>query len=263
MTLEAIPDSGTESPLRWDLGEVAHQGMEGTTDSSGTGELSKIPLGQVRGPLGKSSWTEGELRELVFAFLGFMSANNWSWLGNSSEIMVHEGLERLFGYLGFHYEHDLLERPTSSTAINLEPRRDIGRAIANLFTAARNEIFEEGMESHFSKEFVSLIKRHGEVAILEAAILITSEKADPDVASEALKWLGQVKHSGTHSFRIWLLKRGLTSSSPQVRDGAGLGLSFLNDPDAIPALQQAIEREQIPELRRDLEQVLQQLQHAP
>jgi hypothetical protein len=132
----------------------------------------------------------------------------------------------------------------------------------NLFSVARNEVFEDGMESQFSKDLVSLIWRHGQLAILEAARLIASEKVDPGVASEALKWIGRIKDKRTHSIRLWLLKRGLTSSSHQVRDGAGLGLSFLSDPAAISALEEAVEREQVSELRSDLNQVIEQLRYA-
>jgi hypothetical protein len=46
-----------------------------------------------------------------------------------------------------------------------------------------------------------------------------------------------------------------------VRDGATLGLASLNDPQAITPLKQAIEREQIGELREDMQQVLDQLEN--
>lgn len=213
--------------------------------------------------VGAPGWTESELKEFILAFSGLTSDGNWSWLGNSSELRMHEGFERLVAHLGFRCSDDEpLERQSSSTAITLGSRKDVGGAIENLFSVGRNEIFEDGMESYFSKELISIVERYGEIAILEIARIITSERAEAYVAAEALKWIGRIKDVGTHSFRRWLLIRGLTSSSPLAREGAGLGLSFMNDPVAITSLKQAVEREHITELRDDLDQVLHQLQHA-
>jgi len=207
------------------------------------------------------SWTENEIGEIILAFAGLVSNGNWSWLGNFSDVRGHETLQRLLGYMGFQYcDDEPFERTASSTAITLAPRRDVGGVIENLFSVGRNELFEDGTESYFSKELVSLVKRHGELAILEIARIIITENADGAVAAEALKWMGRITQAGTHSFRRWLLLRGLTSSNPLVREGAGLGLSFMNDPASMPPLKQAIEREQIAELRDDLDQVLKQLQ---
>ena len=64
----------------------------------------------------------------------------------------------------------------------------------------------------------------------------------------------------TYRERLWLLERGLYSASARARDGAVLGLAFLNDPLAVEPLKAAIKREINPELRQDMEQVLAQLE---
>lgn len=253
MTIEANSDPSTENELFVGLGKQFRQESDATSESRLAIELPGFRSRQDYSLLGDKN---------LFLLSGFVHANGWSWLGNSSEVMIPEGLGSRCFHLGIYRIPASHENLSTSTAINLEPARDLGKTIENLFSVARNEVFEDGMESHFSREFVSLIERYGDLALLEAARLIMSERADPDVAAESLKWLGRIDHPGTYSFRISLLKRGLTSSSPRVRDGAGTGLSFLNDPATIPALQQAIEREQLSELKSDLQQVLQQLQHA-
>jgi hypothetical protein len=256
-------NSGTGSPLDWDFGQLSKARAEDIPESASAQELSRfLSVRAGNSLLGRPSWTQDEVNSIVWAYLGLMSANNWASLGNSSEIIGRENVERFFGALGFVYQDDLHERPLASTAITLEPPNEVGKLMENLFDVARNEVFEDGMESQFSKEFVSLLWRYGQLAILEAARLIAGEKVDPSVAAEALKWIGRMKDKGTRLFRLWLLKRGLTSSSAQVRDGAGLGLSFLGDPEAIPALAQAVDNEQIPELRNDLNQVIEQLRYA-
>lgn len=236
-----------------------------SVDSSSTEILAPVPLRQpICNFSGITNWSgDADVQELILAFSVITSEGNWLWLGNSSECRAHEGFQSLAAYLGYQYSEDEPDdRHSASTAITLQPRRDVGATIENLFRVGRNEIFEDGMESSFSRELVALVRMHGEVAILEIARIITSEYADACVDAETLKWMGRIKDARTHSFRRWLLLRGLTSSNTLVREGAGLGLSFMNDPDAISWLKQAVEREQVSELREDLSQILQQLQHV-
>jgi hypothetical protein len=61
---------------------------------------------------------------------------------------------------------------------------------------------------------------------------------------------------------LWLLERSLGSRSSRIRDGAVLGLAFLDDAAAIPYLRQVIDREPVKELRADMEQVLAQLESS-
>ena len=126
--------------------------------------------------------------------------------------------------------------------------------------AGRDEIFEDGMESKFSKDLMDIIKTHGDDAIAELTYFIVYEKASGEVIAEALRWLGMLDDSRTYIFRRWLLERSLHSSSLWIRDGAALGLSFLDDPHAIPFLKEAINRETIDEIRGSLQQVLDQLE---
>lgn len=230
--------------------------------SSSAGESAAIPFIHFREPI-PTTLRDYETGELLLALSSITSEGNWSWLGNVSKFRAHELLELLKAYFGnLPSEETTQERPASSTAITLEPRRDLAGKIENLFSFGRNEIFEDGTESYFSRELVALVRKHGEIALLDIARLITSEKADACVAAEAIKWLGRTHHPETHLFRRWLLLRALTSSSVVVREGAVLGLAFMNDPATISPLQQALEREQTPELRDDLSQVLRQIHNV-
>jgi len=137
---------------------------------------------------------------------------------------------------------------------------EIDRQIEALFEAAKEEIFEDGMETEFSKELVSLVNRYGNVAIEVMAHLIIHERVNAEVAAEALRWMGRIEHSPSYRYRLWLLARSLRCSSACIRDGAALGLSSMDDPNAIAHLEQAIQVEQIGELREDMAQVLAQLE---
>ena len=148
-----------------------------------------------------------------------------------------------------------------STALQETPV-ELSRKIAVLFEAAKDQHFEDGMESEFSRELTTLIAAYGNMTVQELAYLVLSEKVNAEVASEALRWLGNMPHDASFHFRLWLLERSLLCSSPMVRDGALLGLASLDDPRAIPYIKRAIEREQCEALRNNMEQALVQLERG-
>jgi hypothetical protein len=132
--------------------------------------------------------------------------------------------------------------------------------INDLFISARDQIFEDGMESEYSRELARFISSYGHLGMEIIIQLILSEQVNPEVISEAMIVIGRIDDSNTYRDRLWLLERGLYNPSALVRDGATLGFASLDDPIAISPLKYAIEREQVSELRRDMEQVLSQLE---
>jgi hypothetical protein len=132
--------------------------------------------------------------------------------------------------------------------------------LERLFIAGREEFFKDGMESRFSKGLILAIEKYGEIAIAVISDLILAERVSSEVASEALRWIGDIDDNSTYERRFNLLKESLKCSSPRVRDGAGLGLSFMDDPSAIDSLKEAILKEQSKLLRRNMIQVLEQLE---
>jgi len=134
--------------------------------------------------------------------------------------------------------------------------------VAALFVSAREQIFEDGMESDFSRGLVRFVTSYGRSAMEIIIRLILSDWINSEVISEALRVIGRIRHPGTYRDRLWLLERGLYSPSARVRDGATVGLAYLDDPVSITPLRYAIQREPVSELRRDMEQVLSQLEET-
>ena len=137
--------------------------------------------------------------------------------------------------------------------------RPLTEKFRHLFAAAEDEVFEDGMESGFSRRLTALVERHGDKAIKFAAGYLESEELDEEVAAETLRQLGHSKHESTYRSRLNLLVQGLSSGSAMVRDGAILGLASMDDPVVISDVEEAVKREQDPELREDMNDVLEQL----
>lgn len=141
-----------------------------------------------------------------------------------------------------------------------EPTEALSAEIEAIFWIAKGEFFEDGIESTFSRQFNSFVKRHGNDALEAITCLIVYERVDEEIAGEALRWLSRIDDAETYKYRRWLLERSLGLSSTRVRDGAILGIASMDDKHAIPYLKSAIEKERCLELKADMESVLEQLE---
>ena len=120
----------------------------------------------------------------------------------------------------------------------------------------------DGMESEFSRELERLIAEHGKDALDAIDGMVSRKQANNEVLSEALRWVGLMDHDETRERRRHFAQRYLSSDSAMVRDGAALALSFMDDPRSLPSLKKAIDHEKVPELRGDMQQVLDQLEET-
>ncbi len=155
---------------------------------------------------------------------------------------------------------DVTGANTALIRSKIDESRDIYQIVKCLCEAAKEETFESGVESNFSRELFSLISEYSNIAIDVLSNLIITNDIEEEIASEVLLSLGRVDHLATYSFRLWLLEKSLTLSSFMVRDSAALGLAYLDDPHSIPYLKAAIEREEYEEIRKVMKKVLAQLE---
>jgi len=122
--------------------------------------------------------------------------------------------------------------------------------------------FEDGMESDFSRAIIQFVETYEGEALAMINNSCRALHRTNEVMGEALRWIGRMEHEPTYALRLGMLCECLSSPSMLVRDGAGLGLSSLDDPRALPMLEQTIAAEQSPTLRRDLQQVADQLRET-
>jgi len=140
---------------------------------------------------------------------------------------------------------------------------DIDLKIEALFQAYGNEDFEDGMDSELISEITASIQTYGTQAIETIRRIVLEQNLQPQMAFEALRWLGRVSHPESYRSRLFLLETCLGSPSRLMRDGAALGLASMKDSHAIPYLREAVAREKIQDLRKDLETVLSRLEKLP
>ena len=169
------------------------------------------------------------------------------------------------------YLNELLSRRRNEAAesgtvvADIDP--ELTRYIRELFEQGASEFFEDGMHSGFSRSLLAAIRQNGRETLRAVADYFLEADASPDVLSEALRWLGEIKDTYTFRERWLILEQSLRHESPRVRDGAVIGFATLDDPRARTLMTEAARTERIAEIRRLMEQVVDQLnataEHAP
>ena len=141
-------------------------------------------------------------------------------------------------------------------------REMLADTLHKLFRSANDEVFEDGMDSRFSNSLIRIIRTHGIAAVDALDKMICMDSVNPEVAAEALVWVGRMDDEQTHQARLSMLERALESPNVCIRDGSSIGIEAMDDPAAIGSLQKAIDREQCGLLRQNLKDTLEQLKDA-
>ena len=161
------------------------------------------------------------------------------------------------------YAPDWKSSSTSSFKEGLQNRyaEKISAYVKRLFSMAENIEFEVGMTNGFSEALERWIEVIGVRMLVEIRRIILNEETSLTVAAETMRYIGNIESPKYHAERRELLETCLLNSRfAWVRDGAGLGLASLDDPQSIPVLEMVISKESNEELKEDLIQVLEQLE---
>ena len=125
---------------------------------------------------------------------------------------------------------------------------------------ARSETFHDGMDSLFAQRVHTSINEHGSLAVAVWERVIQRNGNMYEAGEELLRQLGHSEHSKSHSERLHVLCNFLTHRDSRMRDAAGLGISYMDDPEALPKLRAAFCDEKQEWVRDGFRQVLQQLE---
>lgn len=152
----------------------------------------------------------------------------------------------------------VVEEYSSTVVINT--LEELQGVLFQMFREGGNEIFEDGMHTNFSRKLVGYVSLYGNSALEIIKELILGSQVSTPVAADALKWLGLMDTDAFINERRILLEFCLLkSTSTWIRDGAIVGLSYIDNPQSITSVQQALEQETAQWLKGDIETVLKQL----
>ena len=145
----------------------------------------------------------------------------------------------------FRHETSPLDEDRIATNLNLE------EALEKLVADSVEEQFEVGMDSGLSRGLDGLCGNN------PSAVLRLLCRRLPgmihEVAAEVMRWTArQELKSSSCRLAVDLLELGLLHEAPLLRDTAALGLADLLEEGAVGLLRKALDREQVPELRQDI-----------
>lgn len=138
-------------------------------------------------------------------------------------------------------------------------RRILSRTLDALLESAKEERFEDGMNSNLSVGLRVLLRKYSTDFIRVLEDRLKGPKISSRILTEVLHTLGDIEDATTKGWRLATLVRFLASPSSIVRDAAATGLAYLDDKTAIPYLREAIARESSVAFREDLRAIVEQL----
>lgn len=149
----------------------------------------------------------------------------------------------------------------ASTSIKSIPEV-VERTLVEIFASCANEEFEFGYNSNLESQLEDFIQRYGVDAVQAIRKQIPHRQFSVDLAIETLHTLGRSRHISSHTERFFLLISTLTSTSANIRSATALGLSYLDDIQAIPALEKALNSETQISVKSWMKRVLKQLKET-
>ncbi|MGA2600059.1 MAG: HEAT repeat domain-containing protein [Bryobacteraceae bacterium] len=149
---------------------------------------------------------------------------------------------------------------SSTKARQITP--EIQARLDAMLHAACQQVIEDGKGNAITDQLAELFVKDYNAIVPVLITLIEHGRTLPVIKAEILKELGRIRDVSSHSSRRWILEHALSTSSPFVRDGAGLGLARLGDPAALKYLEKAVQDEPNVEIRSDLQSVVQELKQA-
>ncbi len=149
-----------------------------------------------------------------------------------------------------------IQSANASELVDCDPPVQIEVALDRLFVAAQEERFEPGMESEFSRGLERLLSDNSQALLESLRSRLRQAVGNNDALAEMLGWLGRLDQAAIRPRVFELLAAGLDHRSPLVRDAAANALADIGGPLPLFHIERALKKENVPELREDLQDLL-------
>ncbi|MFH1563086.1 MAG: hypothetical protein ABIF11_06700 [Nitrospirota bacterium] len=161
---------------------------------------------------------------------------------------------------GFFPAVDLTELSSSKeNGSDIDRLTFISERVKEIFCDGESEIFKAGMDSIFSQRLNLMINYSGVLTLKALNDLLSNRQTNIELLSETMRTVGRNADIKTKNLRFRFLIEGLNHTSAIIRDSASLGLCDMEDPHAIPYLEDAISREKYDSLKNDYKQIIEDL----
>ena len=132
----------------------------------------------------------------------------------------------------------------------------------NLLNSLNNDDIQADLAFYLTEGIDNLVAKYGKAILSVIEKKIDRREMNDAIASETLQALGRIEDDITKMNRFDLLARALKNKIPLIRDGAVIGLAFLDDKKAIPILKSMLGIEPIPTLKENIRIAIEDFESA-
>ena len=115
------------------------------------------------------------------------------------------------------------------------------------------------MESSFHIDFRELLNLYGVSVVTTLYAVFLDAKVRPDLFGVMLDEIADHENSWVRGEGYKLAVKSLKHESVEIRDAGGQALGVLGNPKAIPHLEEAIKREKYDMIKKDFQQIIEEL----
>ena len=173
----------------------------------------------------------------------------------ASPVLHTNAGQTVFGYLTKRTDTHHLDTPQITRATD-----PVEQDVRALLVSSHYETFDTQASYDLTDAFAELIDRSSKQVIRALTGLINRQELNSNLICEALVSIGRLQDENTKSDRFDLLVTLLDHPAPIVRDGAIMGLSFMDNTKAIPYLRRSLMKETVRTLKGNIEIAIKDLE---
>lgn len=136
----------------------------------------------------------------------------------------------------------------------------LDKRVEALLVSASDEVFEAGTESRLARRLDEMFNKF-QSGLLQSLYKILMANESSDALAEALQWASRQSGEKYREQIVGLFSIGLYHKSPFVRDSASTAIVHYDSSIAKPYLLDAVRKEANSELKADMEELIESLEH--
>lgn len=161
-----------------------------------------------------------------------------------------------------HVQRYVILPHEGNTKLDKNKIKDFTTKMIQTFNKYRYDDFESGMNNEIRNDLIGFISQDAKSSLIVLRNIIIEESLNDLILNEILIQIGRINDDELKQERLKLLERFLFHNSITVRDGALIGISYINDKRAIPSLQTAFVCESNEYLKKDILCLMEELDES-
>jgi hypothetical protein len=149
---------------------------------------------------------------------------------------------------------------STNSSLEYIPQAKLEEQLSTLFASAKHQILDDELDDEFARDLGETINHYGKTAFDLIYEWILGEKIAPSIARDVIVLVGRIETKQNEDRLIFLERCLQIKASAQIRYAVVLALAYVDDKNSIPSVTNAIQSEPLESMKRDMRQLLTQLE---